>query len=190
MIRQLKLSFDEGSEASYDERSVEAISAVQNTTNPGTSRLMEEVVNPLNLQTAMKRVLGNKGRPGIDGMTVEELPTYLQRHGMEISQQLLNGTYRPQPILRREIPKPGGGMRELGIPTAVDRYIQQAILQILQPRIDPQFSSHSHGFRPGRSAHQAVRQARKFIQEGKRWVVDVDLEKFFDRVNHDILIVR
>lgn len=184
------LSFDEGSEASHGKRSVEAIPAAQDQANPGTSCLMEEVVNPQNLQMAMIRVLRNKGRPGIDGMPVDELSTYLQRHGMEISQQLLNGTYRPQPVLRREIPKNGGGVRELGIPTAVDRCIQQAILQVLQPRFDPQFSEHSYGFRPGKSAHQAVRQARQFIQSGKRWVVDIDLEKFFDRVNHDILMER
>ena len=123
-------------------------------------------------------------------MSVDELPEYLRRHWGEIRQRLLAGTYQPKPVRRQEIPKSGGGVRELGIPTVLDRFIQQAILQVLQPRFDPTFSRHSHGFRPGRRAHDAVREAQQYIQEGRRWVVDVDLEKFFDRVNHDVLMGR
>ena len=152
--------------------------------------LMEEVVGRANLVGALKRVRQNKGSPGIDGMSVEELPEYLRRHWGEIRQRLLAGTYQPKPVRRQEIPKSGGGVRELGIPTVLDRFIQQAILQVLQPRFDPTFSRHSHGFRPGRRAHDAVREAQQYIQEGRRWVVDVDLEKFFDRVNHDVLMGR
>ena len=132
----------------------------------------------------------NKGSPGIDGMTVEELPAYLVANWRAVREKLLAGTYQPQPVRRQEIPKSGGGMRELGIPTVLDRFIQQAILQVLQPRFDPTFSEHSYGFRPGRSAHDAVCAAQQYIQEGRRWVVDVDLEKFFDRVNHDVLMGR
>lgn len=190
MVRQLTLPFEDRGEAPTVERSAEAFPAAQEPVNPGASGLMEEIVDPDNLRAALVKVRGNKGSPGIDGMTVEELPAHLGRIGMELRQQLLNGTYHPQPVRRKEIPKSGGGVRELGIPTVLDRYIQQAVLQVLQPRFDPQFSDHSHGFRPGRSAHDAVRKARGFIQEGKRWVVDVDLEKFFDRVNHDILMER
>jgi RNA-directed DNA polymerase len=155
----------------------------------GTERLMEEVCEPRNGKQALHRVKANKGSPGVDGMTVDELPEYLQQHGPEIGEQLLNGTYQPQPVLRVEIPKPdGSGMRKLGIPTAVDRYVQQAVLQVLQKRWDPTFSEHSYGFRPGRSARQAVHQAQQYIAEGHRWLVDLDLEKFFDRVNHDRLM--
>jgi group II intron reverse transcriptase/maturase len=130
----------------------------------------------------------NKGSPGVDGMTVQELPEYLAEHWDEIRERLLAGTYQPKPVKRREIPKSGGGVRELGIPTVLDRFVQQAILQVLQPRFDPTFSEHSHGFRPGRRAHDAVCEAQRYIQEGRRVVVDVDLEKFFDRVNHDVLM--
>lgn len=136
----------------------------------------------------MKRVRQNKGSPGVDGMTVDELPEYLAEHWEEIREQLLAGTYQPRPVKRQEIPKSGGGVRELGIPTALDRFVQQAILQVLQPRFDPTFSEHSHGFRPGRRAHDAVCEAQRYIQDGRRVVVDVDLEKFFDRVNHDVLM--
>jgi len=121
-------------------------------------------------------------------MGVEELPGYLVQHWEDIRGQLLTGTYRPKRVKRQEIPKPGGGVRVLGIPCVLDRVVQQAILQVLQPRFDPTFSEHSHGFRPGRNAHDAVRAAQKYIQDGRRWVVDVDLEKFFDRVNHDVLM--
>ena len=151
---------------------------------------MEQIVARDNLRQALKRVKKNHGSPGIDGMTVEELPGYLAAHWTGIREQLLTGTYQPQPVRRCEIPKAGGGVRALGIPTVLDRFIQQAVLQVLQPRFDPTFSEASYGFRPGRSAHQAVRKARAHIQEGRRFVVDVDLERFFDRVNHDVLMGR
>ena len=132
----------------------------------------------------------NKGGPGVDGMTVEELSPYLVTHWEAIREQLLTGTYRPDPVRRHDIPKPGGGTRTLGIPTVRDRFIQQCLLQVLQPLYDPTFSEHSYGFRPGRSAHDAVRAAQGYIQSGRRWVADVDLAKFFDRVNHDVLMER
>jgi group II intron reverse transcriptase/maturase len=149
---------------------------------------MDLVVANENVVTALKRVKQNKGSPGIDGMTVEELQPYLRENWREIRQQLLEGNYRPKPVKRQQIPKDGGGIRELGIPCALDRFLQQAILQVLQPRFDPTFSESSYGFRPGRKAHDAVRAAQNYQQEGRRWVVDVDLEKFFDRVNHDVLL--
>src|SRR6266700_1166858 len=155
----------------------------------GTERLMEEVCELENCKQALQRVKGNKGNPGVDGMTVDELPEYLKQHELEIGEQLRNGTYQPQPVKRVEIPKPdGNGVRKLGIPTVLDRFVQQAVLQVLQKRWDPTFSEPSHGFRPGRSARQAVHEAQQFIAEGYRWVVDLDLEKFFDRVNHDRLM--
>jgi group II intron reverse transcriptase/maturase len=132
----------------------------------------------------------NKGSPGIDGLTVGELADHLRAHWPMLREQLLAGTYEPQPVKRRTIPKSGGGERELGIPTVLDRFIQQAMLQVLQPRFDPTFSQHSHGFRPGRRAHDAVREAQRYVQQGKSWVVDVELETFFDRVNHDVLMGR
>src|SRR5262245_49742515 len=152
--------------------------------------LMEEVCERENLRLALHRVLANGGSPGIDGMTVKKLSDYLREHWPSIREQLLRGTYRPQPVKRVEIPKPDGGVRKLGIPTVLDRFIQQAILQVLQERWDPSFSGQSFGFRPGRSAHQAVAQAQQYLADGYRWVVDIDLEKFFDRVNHDILMDR
>ena len=151
---------------------------------------MEAVVERSNARAALKRVRQNKGSPGSDGMTVDELPKHLAEHWEDLRAQLLMGTYQPRPVKRQAIPKRGGGVRELGIPCALDRFIQQAILQVLQPRFDPTFSQHSYGFRPGRRAHDAVRAAQRYIQEGRRWVVDVDLEKFFDRVNHDVLMGR
>jgi RNA-directed DNA polymerase len=151
-------------------------------------QLMEEVCERENCLQALKRVKSNKGSPGIDGMTVEQLPGYLKEHWPAIREQLLRGTYKPQPVKRVEIPKPDGGVRQLGIPTVLDRMVQQAVMQVLQSRWDAEFSEHSHGFRPGRSAHQAVAKAQKYIVEGRRWVVDLDLEKFFDRVNHDKLM--
>jgi RNA-directed DNA polymerase len=151
---------------------------------------METVVERANAIAALKRVRQNQGSPGIDGMTVDDLPAYLATEWEGIRAQLLTGTYQPQPVRRHEIPKPGGGMRRLGIPTVLDRFIQQCLLQALQPQFDPTFSQHSHGFRPGRRAHDAVCAAQRFIQEGRRWVADVDLEKFFDRVNHDVLMGR
>ena len=149
---------------------------------------MEEVCERENCLQALKRVKSNKGSPGIDGMKVEELSGHLREHWPAIREQLLNGTYKPQPVKRVEIPKPDGGMRQLGIPTVLDRMVQQAVMQVLQRRWDPEFSEHSHGFRPGRSAHQAVAKAQRYVAEGRRWVVDIDLEKFFDRVNHDKLM--
>src|SRR5258708_2172939 len=158
--------------------------------NPAnTLGLMEEVCKRENLLEALRRVKANKGSAGIDGMTVGQLSGYLKEHWLTIREQLLNGTYEPQPVRRVEIEKPdGGGMRKLGIPTTLDRFLQQAVLQVLQRQWDPTFSDHSYGFRPGRSAHQAVAQAQKYVVEGYGWVVDLDLEKFFDRVNHDKLI--
>jgi group II intron reverse transcriptase/maturase len=140
---------------------------------------MEEVVRRDNLKAALGRVRQNQGSPGIDGMKTEELLPYLREHWSRIREQLLAGTYRPSPVKRQEIPKKGGGVRQLGIPTVLDRFIQQAVLQVLQPRFDPTFSEHSYGFRPGRSAQQAVAQAQRHVEEGRRYVVDVDLEKFF-----------
>ena len=152
------------------------------------TRLMEEVVERRNLKQALKRVRSNKGAPGIDGMTVEELPEYLKAEWPRIKEELLAGSYEPQPVKRVEIPKPDGGVRKLGIPTVVDRFIQQALLQVLQVQWDPTFSSTSFGFRPGKSAHQAVAKAQEYIRSGYDWVVDLDLEKFFDRVNHTKLM--
>src|SRR5246500_5373711 len=155
----------------------------------GTERRMEEVCELENCQQALQRVKGNKGSPGVDGMTVDELPEYLKQHGLEIGEQLRNGTYQPKPVRRVEIPKPDGqGVRKLGIPCVLDRFVQQAGVQVLQKRWGPTFPEHSHGFRPGRSAKQAVHKAQQYIAEGYRWVVDLDLEKFFDRVNHDRLL--
>jgi group II intron reverse transcriptase/maturase len=149
---------------------------------------MERVCERANLQGALKRVRKNKGSAGIDGMTVDELPEHLKTHWPKLREQLLAGTYQPSPVRRHAIAKSGGGVRELGIPTVVDRFIQQAILQVLSPRFDASFCQHSYGFRPGRSAHDAVVQAQRYVNEGRRIVVDVDLEKFFDRVNHDVLM--
>lgn len=151
---------------------------------------MERVVERDNLVRALKRVKQNKGSPGIDGMKVTALSAHLKAHWLDIRAQLLAGTYRPQPVKRQTIPKPGGGSRMLGIPTVVDRFIQQAILQVLQPQFDPTFSEHSYGFRPGRRAHDAILAAQRYVQAGRHWVVDIDLEKFFDRVNHDVLMGR
>lgn len=151
-------------------------------------QVMEEVCGRENCLRALKRVKANKGSPGIDGRKVEELPGYLKQHWPAIREQLLSGTYQPQAVKRVEIPKPDGGVRKLGIPTVLDRFIQQAVMQVLQGRWDATFSEHSHGFRPQRSAHQAVAKAQQYIAEGHSWVVDLDLEKFFDRVNHDKLM--
>jgi group II intron reverse transcriptase/maturase len=151
---------------------------------------MELVCERQNLQAALKRVRKNKGSPGIDGMTVDELPEHLRAHWSELREQLLSGAYWPAAVKEQLIPKGNGEMRKLGIPTVLDRFIQQALLQVLQPMWDPGFSKHSHGFRPGRRAHDAIVEAQRYIQEGRKWVVDVDLEKFFDRVNHDVLMGR
>jgi group II intron reverse transcriptase/maturase len=149
---------------------------------------MQRVLARPNLMRALKRVRRNKGSAGIDGMTVDELPDWLKEHWPRVREELLAGSYQPTPVRRATLPKPDGGERKLGIPTVLDRLIQQALLQVLQPRFDPTFSEHSHGFRPGRSAHGAIGEARGYIQSGKRWVVDVDLEKFFNRINHDVLM--
>jgi RNA-directed DNA polymerase len=153
-------------------------------------QLMEEVCDRENLERAWKRVRSNKGSPGVDGMTIDAAKDYLREHWPNIRAQLLEGTYQPQPVKRAEIPKPDGGIRKLGVPCVVDRLIQQAMLQVFQERWDPTFSEHSYGFRPGRSAHQAVAQAQRYVAEGYNVVVDLDLEKFFDRVNHDSLMAR
>jgi len=170
--------------------SEEARPAGHDTGCLGASDLLERVLSRPNLQAALKRVRQNKGSPGIDGMSVEDLPDYLRENWVVLREQLLAGSYQPRAVRRHEIPKSGGGVRELGIPTVLDRFIQQALLQVLQPLIDPSFSRYSYGFRPGRRAHDAVRAAQAYMQGGRRWVVDVDLEKFFDRVNHDVLMSR
>ena len=188
MAKQLELRTADRGEASKGRSGEETSSAAHENERSGTSGLMEKVLLRTNLQAALKRVRKNKGGPGIDGMTVNELPQYLKQNWLQIREQLLLGSYQPQPVKRQQIPKAGGGVRELGIPTVLDRFIQQAILQVLQPQFDPTFSQHSHGFRPGRRAHDAIIEAQKYIQDGKKWVVDVDLEKFFDRVNHDVLM--
>lgn len=155
-----------------------------------TDKLMEQICEPWNLSRALEKVKANKGSPGIDRMTVEELDEWIVKHGENVKAALLEGAYRPQFVLGIQIPKPGGGMRQLGIPTVVDRVIQQAILQVLDPILDPTFSKSSFGFRVNHGAHQALKQASQFVQSGRSIVVDIDLEKFFDRVNHDILMGR
>lgn len=165
--------------------------AEKEVTRPGTTELMEAVVERSNMLAALHRVARNKGAAGVDGMTVADLRAYLKEQWPKIRGRLLSGEYEPSPVRRVEIPKPDGkGVRKLGIPTVVDRLIQQALHQVMSPIFDPSFSGSSYGFRPGRSAHDAVQQARAYVREGRRWVVDLDLEKFFDRVNHDILMAR
>jgi RNA-directed DNA polymerase len=189
--RQLELALEARGEASYGQRSGEAPTTSHGREcSGGDHRLMEQVVARANALAALKRVKQNKGSPGVDGMTVDDLAPYLVTQWETVREQLLAGTYQPQPVKRQEIPKPAGGTRTLGIPTVLDRFIQQCLLQVLQPQFDPTFSEHSYGFRPGRSAHQAVRAAQGYIQSGRRWVADVDLAKFFDRVNHDVLMER
>src|SRR5256886_7821632 len=154
-----------------------------------TRRIMEEGWERAKLKEALRQGRGNKGSAGVDRMTVDQLGDYLKQHWPAIREQLLNGTYEPKPVRRVEIPKPdGGGMRKLGIPTVLDRFIQQAVMQVLQKRWNPTFSHYSYGFRPHRSAHQAVAQAQQYLAQGYGWVIDLDLEKFFDRVNHDKLM--
>jgi RNA-directed DNA polymerase len=176
-------------EALRDSVSDETQGTTHDTEGTGSGLLLQALARQ-NLLKAMKRVKANKGAAGIDGMDIDQTAEYLKHHWPRIRSELLAGTYRPSPVRRVAIPKPDGGERELGIPTVVDRLIQQALLQVLQPLIDPTFSEHSHGFRPARRAHDAVLAAQSFVQSGKKVVVDVDLEKFFDRVNHDILIDR
>ncbi len=191
---QLELAFGAGvtGEArSAVPEGTEADAAAPRPESPAVSEpFMEAIVERDNLRKALAQVRRNKGAPGIDGMTVDDLPLYLKDHWPSIRNQLLDGTYKPQPVLWVEIPKAGGGTRALGIPTVLDRFIQQAVLQVLQAAWDPTFSEASSGFRPGRSAHQAVARAQEHIADGHGWVVDLDLEKFFDRVNHDILMGR
>ena len=190
MTRQLELPLGNRGEAPTGKRSEEAPTATRGNERSGASDLMEKVCERRNLQAALVRVRKNKGSPGIDGMTVDELSAHLRKHWPRLREQLLAGRYQPAQVLQQLIPKASGGVRKLGIPTVVDRFIQQAVLQVLQPMVDPDFSRHSHGFRPGHRAHDAVIEAQGYIQEGRKWVVDVDLEQFFDRVNHDVLMGR
>ncbi len=189
---QIELDFSsaltgEAREAGREE--TESSGAMRGTESPASAnRLMEEVCERENLKAALRRVKANQGSPGVDGMTVIGIKDYLKQHWPAIREQLLSGTYEPKPVRRVEIPKPDGGVRKLGIPTVLDRFIQQAVMQVLQKRWDRTFSDHSYGFRPGRSAQQAVAQAQQYIAEGHGWCVDLDLEKFFDRVNHDKLM--
>src|SRR5438034_2484556 len=189
---QMELDFSSaltGAARSVAGEETESPRATNEPENPArTNRLMEEVCERENLKEALRQVKGNKGSAGMDGVTVDQLTDYLKQHWPVIREQLLNGTYEPKPVRRVEIPKPDGGVRKLGIPTVLDRFIQQAVMQVLQGRWDSTFSEHSHGFRPQRSAHQAVAKAQQYIAEGNRWVVDLDLEKFFDRGNHDKLM--
>jgi RNA-directed DNA polymerase len=152
--------------------------------------LLERVLEADNLRRALRQVRRNRGAPGIDGMTVEELPEHLMEHWPRLKETLLNGVYKPQPVRRVTIPKPGGGERQLGVPTVLDQFVQQALMQVLQEEWDDGFSPSSYGFRPNRSAHQAIAKAQEHIRQGYSFVVDIDLEKFFDRANHDILIPR
>jgi len=170
---------------------IESLTVKRRAESPAIGeQLMEEVCGRENCKQALARVKANKGSAGVDGMTAQQLPEHLKQHWPVIREQLLSGTYEPQPVKRVEIPKPDGGIRKLGIPTVLDRFIQQAVMQVLQRRWDRTFSEHSYGFRPARSAHQAVEQAQQYIAAGYRWVVDLDLEKFFDRVNHDRLMAK
>lgn len=192
---QLRLAFaaeGRGEAPTAAAEGTEASAASRHTEGPArsTEHLMEEVCRRENLLTALRRVRRNKGSAGVDGMSVHALAPHLKEHWPHIREQLLAGAYTPAPVRRVSIPKPGGGVRKLGIPTVLDRFIQQALLQVLQGLWDPTFSEHSYGFRPGRSAHQAVAKAQSYMAEGYRWVVDIDLEKFFDRVNHDMLMGR
>jgi len=191
---QLLLAFDQedrGEASNGLIEGTESFTAKRGTESPAIGeQWMEEVCERENCKQALKRVKANKGSPGVDRMTVQQLPEYLKVHWPAIREQLQRGTYKPQPVKRVEIPKPDGGVRKLGIPTVLDRFIQQTVMQVLQRKWDGTFSEHSYGFRPGRSAHQAVEQAQQYIAEGYRWVVDLDLEKFFDRVNHDKLMAK
>jgi RNA-directed DNA polymerase len=170
----------EGTESSAGKRGIESPAIAE--------QLMEEVCGRDNCKQALKRVKANKGSAGVDGMTVQQLPEYLKQHWPAIREQLLSGTYKPQPVQRVEIPKPDGGVRKLGIPTVLDRFVQQATMQVLQGRWDRTFSDHSYGFRPGRSAHQAVEAAQQYIADGYRWCVDLDLEKFLDTASYCPLV--
>jgi RNA-directed DNA polymerase len=186
-------SHPEGSQRNWREEGLGASSdtATRDNSEPEAEQLLEAVVERKNMWLALQQVERNSGAAGVDNMTVVQLRAYLREHWLRIKEELLAGSYQPQPVLKVEIPKPGGkGMRMLGIPTVRDRLLQQAIHQVLSPLFEPNFSESSYGFRPQRSAHQAVLKARQYVREGRRWVVDIDLEKFFDRVNHDILMSR
>src|ERR1700735_3512109 len=189
---QMELDFSStptGEAREAGREATELAGATNGTENPAsTNRLMELVCERENLKEALRQVKANKGSPGVDGMTVVRITGYLKQHWPTIREQLLNGTYEPKPVRRVEIPKPDGGVRKLGIPSVLDRFIQQAVMQVLQRQWDRTFSDYSYGFRPGRSAQQAVAQAQQYIAEGHGWCVDLDLEKFFDRVNHDKLM--
>ncbi len=190
---QLRLDFSSsptGEARKAEREDIESLSVVNEPERPvSTSQIMEEVCERANLKEALRQVKGNKGSAGVDRMTVDQLGDYLKEHWPAIREQLLIGTYEPKPVRRVEIPKPeGGGVRKLGIPTVLDRFIQQAVMQVLQRRWDPTFSQYSYGFRPRRSAHHAVAQAQQYIAQGYGWVIDLDLEKFFDQVNHDKLM--
>src|SRR5712675_2185970 len=190
---QLRLDFSSaptGEARQAGGEDIESLSVVGEPEHPNnTCRIMEDACERANLKEALRQVRGNKGSAGVDRMTVDQLGDYLKQHWPAIREQLLNGTYEPKPVRRVEIPKPdGGGMRKLGIPTVLDRFVQQAVMQVLQRRWNPTFSHHSYGFRPRRSAHHAVAQAQQYITQGYGWVIDLDLEKFFDRVNHDRLM--
>ena len=185
-------SHPEGSQRTWREEGLGASSdtATREDSEPEAEQLLEAVVERKNMWLALKQVERNSGAAGVDNMTVAQLRSYLREHWQRIKEELLAGSYQPQPVLKVEIPKPGKGMRMLGIPTVIDRLLQQAIHQVLSPLFEPSFSESSYGFRPQRSAQQAVLKARQYVREGRRWVVDIDLEKFFDRVNHDILMSR
>ena len=191
-LKQLKLNAPPRSDVySQPVGSSERVIATYLTETPaGKDRLMEIICERQNLRRALQRVRANQGAPGIDGMTVDQLTSYLRQHWPKVRADLLAGTYQPLPVRRKEIPKPSGGIRLLGIPTALDRLVQQAVGQVLQQIWDPSFSASSYGFRPGRNQHQAIRRAQQYVVDGYRQVVDMDLSKFFDRVNHDRLMSR
>src|SRR6476469_2756821 len=190
---QLRLDFSSaptGEARQAGREDIESLSVVHEPERPAnTSQIMEEICERANLKEALRQVRSNKGSAGVDQMTVDQLGDYLKQHWLSIREQLLNGTYEPKPVRRVEIQKPdGGGVRKLGIPTVLDRFVQQAVMQVLQKQWDPTFSQYSYGFRPRRSAHHAVARAQRYITQGYGWVIDLDLEKFFDRVNHDKLM--
>jgi len=188
--RQLAFAWGEGGESPGDPGKGSLPPLALDREGALTGELMEAIAAVENLRRVMQRVRANRGSPGVDAMSVEQLPAYLDGHGPQLREMLLAGTYQPLPVKRVAIPKRSGGTRELGIPTVVDRLVQQTISQVLTPLYDPTFSPHSYGFRPGKSAHQALEQARAYVAEGKEWIVDLDLERFFDHVNHAIVMGR
>lgn len=184
------VSSDDGIKASTFEELQRVTIQAQKRTLEETKSLMEAVCQKDNLEQALKRVVANKGAAGIDGMTVAQLKQWFPQNEQSLVDSLLGDVYKPQSVKRVSIPKPGGGQRDLGIPTVIDRLVQQALMQVLSPIFEQYFSNSSYGFRSGRSAHQAIKQAQEYVREGRLWVVDIDVEKFFDRVNHDILMSR